>query len=377
MKRASDLDVREKFLWGDKELADMLDGALSVKSDPDRLTHGFHTYPAGLHPDAAQQIIEAVGEGRFFDPFCGGGTTLVEARVKGLEAIGRDLSPIALRVARARAGTPDEATVSRFRSTARKLTEAARHARDLPEEREALEPWYATHALWELESIRRGIHEAEPHVQDLLWVTFSSLLIKVSWRKSDTSMKRVKHRRPPGTTAVLFHKKARELGRRITALREAVPEGTPEPVVEEGDARSMDLDPVHTIVTSPPYPSTYDYLPLQHLRAIWLPDAAPHFDAEIGPRRAWRQGAKGATKRWVADTQAWTREAARVLEPGGSLVVVIGDGLTPAGPVDSVKTTVTAGEEAGLTLVARASVERPDHARDTVRWEHAVLLRKP
>ena len=376
MKKASDLDVRERFLWGDKELAAVLEEALVVRSDPDRLTHGFHTYPAGLHPDAAKLVIEAVGTGRMFDPFCGGGTTLVEARVAGLEAIGRDLSPIALRVARARAGTPDDATVSRFRSTARKLVEVARQARDLPEEREALEPWYATHTLWELESLRRGIHEAEPHVQDLLWVTLSSLLIKVSWRKSDTSMKREKHKRPPGTAAILFHKKARELGRRIEALRAVVPEGTPEPVVEEGDARSMDLAPVQTIVTSPPYPSTYDYLPLQHLRSIWLPDSRPDFDSEIGPRRAWRRGTRDATKQWKKDTFAWTKEAARILEPGGNLVVVIGDGLTPAGNVDSVQTSVAAGEAAGLSLIARASVERPDHARETVRWEHAVVLRK-
>ena len=41
-----------------------------------------------------------------------------------------------------------------------------------------------------------------------------SILVKVSWRKSDTSMQRVKHDRPVGTAAILFHKKARELGRK-------------------------------------------------------------------------------------------------------------------------------------------------------------------
>jgi hypothetical protein len=32
---------------------------------------------------------------------------------------------------------------------------------------------------------------------------------------------------------------------------------------------------------------------------------------------------------------------------------------------------------AGLTIVARASADRPDHARDTVRTEHLVLAQKP
>jgi DNA modification methylase len=359
--------------------AEVLEGALRAASEEQRLTHGFHTYPAGLHPDAARDLIARYGGARILDPFCGGGTTLVEARVAGSTAIGRDLSPVALRVARARTATPPLETIQRYRSTARKLTEAARSATALPARSllDVLGDWYAPCALKELESLRAGIAEAEPAVRDLLWTTFSSILVKVSWRVSDTSNRREKHRRPPGTTAVLFHKKARELGRRMEALAAAVPEGTPDADIASGDARVVRTDaPVDLVVTSPPYPSTYDYLPLQHLRNIWLPDPMPDFDLEIGPRRAWRRGGRDALREWRTDTEAWMAAATACLRPGGHLVIVIGDGLAPKGPIDSARPTEQIASKLGLVLEGRASIERPDHARGTSRWEHALAFRR-
>ena len=72
----------------------------------------------------------------------------------------------------------------------------------------------------------------------------------------------------------------------MEALREVVPEGTPPADLAFGDARRLDVEPVQLVVTSPPYPSTYDYLPLQHLRHVWLPDPQPPFELEIGPAQA-------------------------------------------------------------------------------------------
>jgi hypothetical protein len=229
----------------------------------------------------------------------------------------------------------------------------------------------------ELWSLRQGIDAAPEPIQEMLRAVFSSLVVKVSWRRSDTSAERVRHHRPPGTVATLFHKKARELARRQTALRELVPEGTPEARIYGQDARiGYRKDPMDLVLTSPPYPGTYDYVPLQHLRRTWLEDGKKGESSELGARRSWRDGARGAKAQWVKDTYQWTGAAADSLRPGGHFVVVIGDGITPAGPIDSAETTDTAARKAGLKLVARASVEREDHARGTSRWEHVFAYRK-
>lgn len=66
------------------------------------LTHGFYKYPARFSPTFARAAIETFTEpGQLvLDPHVGGGTSLVEARASGREAVGVDISPLAEFVAR-------------------------------------------------------------------------------------------------------------------------------------------------------------------------------------------------------------------------------------------------------------------------------------
>ncbi len=379
MRTTAGKSSQDRILLGDPDLAERLAVALDASAEVDRGTHGFHTWPAGLHPDAAAELIKLVPGDSVLDPFCGGGTVMVEARIAGRKAFGRDLSQIATRIARVRAASPDEEQLTAMRSAARKMTDIAREATEVPPEPilTAIRQWYAKHAAIELESLRTQIAAADPSVRSMLEIIFSSILIKTSWRKSDTSAQRETHDRQPGTTAFLFHKKARELGRRMAALRALVPEGTPPADIAQGDARRLALpQAVDAVVTSPPYPSTYDYLPLQHLRRVWL-GLDEDDDREIGSRRSWRAGDRDARRAWRADTAQWTAAATNTLRPGGQFVIVIGDGLTPLGAVDTSEATEAGAKAAGLRSLARASVLRPDHARDAARWEHAFLFEKP
>ncbi|MEX2207000.1 MAG: DNA methyltransferase [Myxococcota bacterium] len=378
---AHDRPALSSALRGDETLAERLRAALARGGAVERYTHSFHTYPAGMHADAARDLVALFPGDSVFDPFCGGGTVLVEARASGRRAYGCDVSPVALRVARARCATPDEGVLTAFRSRARKLTELARHASAsgaMPRDEvlRVVERWFAPHVLRELESLSKGIAASDESVRGLLEAVFSAIIVKVSYRASDTKAVREKHDRPAGTTAVLFHKKTRELARQLTELREALPPGTPEAELVLADAReARPTTPVALVLTSPPYPSTYDYLPMQHLRHVWLGER-PDASLEIGARRLWRGGLRRAREIWRGDTDRWTANVAHTLVAGGQLVVVIGDGLLPSGIVDAAQPTLDAARRAGLELVAGASVERPEHAGLTNRREHAFAFRK-
>jgi len=378
--RAAKLVAHERF--GDAQLARSLQAALAQSGEGARYTNLFHTYPAALRADTARELLAAFPSRAVLDPFCGGGTVLVEARAAGRRALGCDVSPVAVRAARARCATPDDAQLSALRGRARALAAQARAASargPLPETRilRAVESWYAPHVLRELECLRRGVAESEPALRELLEAVLASILVKVSWRVSDTRAAREKHERPAGTTAVLFHKRTRELARQMVELREALPPGTPPADVWLGDARELTVrDPVDLVVTSPPYPSTYDYLPMQHLRHVWLGDR-PDAAREIGSRRLFRKGAREARDVWRRDTELWTARVGRALAPGGHLVVVIGDGRVPSGSVDSAAPSISAAERAGLALLAGASLERPDPGRGGALREHVLAFAKP
>ena len=381
-KTAGWLPVEDMQLQGDPELAGTLGQALGRTGREDRWTHGFHTYPAGLHPDAARDLLTLCPEGPILDPFCGGGTSLVEAIAAGREAFGQDLNPVAVRVSIARTRLVDEAWLTRLRSQGRRITEAARAWTELPVDldQDTLRPWYQRSVAIELEGLRQGIRQAPEDLQGLLELCFSSLLIKVSYRRSDTSSKRVETQRPKGTTAVLFHKKVRELARRLTDLREVVPPGTPEPNVRLGDARSLKLEPrFGAVLTSPPYPAVYDYLRLQELRLAWLGlDLGKRDSAEISPRRDFvGPERERGIKRWREDQRSWLKKAHAALLPGGRVFVVIGDGWVASKPIDTLVPIVEDGQRVGLTLLGSASGGRLDEGPGAHRREHVILLEKP
>lgn len=64
-------------------------------------THCYHNYPAMMIPQVADRLIYLYGKNAktLFDPYCGTGTSLVEANIRGIEAIGTDLNPIARLIA--------------------------------------------------------------------------------------------------------------------------------------------------------------------------------------------------------------------------------------------------------------------------------------
>ena len=67
-------------------------------------THCFHTYPAMMIPQIAEKLLTKYGHESqtLFDPYCGTGTSLVEANIKDINAIGTDLNPLARLIAKAK-----------------------------------------------------------------------------------------------------------------------------------------------------------------------------------------------------------------------------------------------------------------------------------
>ncbi len=65
--------------------------------DTKYMTHGLHPYPARMIPQIARRLVTIYARGKepVWDPFCGSGSTLVEAMIMGRNSIGTDLNPFA------------------------------------------------------------------------------------------------------------------------------------------------------------------------------------------------------------------------------------------------------------------------------------------
>jgi len=366
-------DAGDAILLGDPPTADLLLRALRMSGPVDRATHGFHTYPAGLHPDAARLLLE-LAPGPVLDPFCGGGTVLVEAMLAGRPALGLDVSAVACLVARARTRRTTEADRTALRVAAREAAAAARAAvfagAPLPEVPPAVARAYDAPTLVELAAL------AERCGDEGLRAVLSAIVVKVSRRASDTDAGWVDRPRALGTTATFFHAKAREYARRLEAL-EALPAEARARVHRE-DARGVRLrERFGLVLTSPPYPGIYDYVPLQALRRFWLGlDDHRAEQEEMGSRRDFRRDPVAAAKAWREDTHRWIKAARRGLDVGGRLVVVVGDNRVGR-RLDSRGAVVEAARANGMVHVASATVERWDEGIGVVHLEHAIAMEVP
>ncbi|QJW93015.1 DNA methyltransferase [Frigoriglobus tundricola] len=377
--------------------------------------HGFHTYPARMHPVTAARLVSAFVPpfGRVLDPFCGSGTVLVEALIAGRSAIGTDLNPLAVRLA---ACKTRPRTAAELVHLAERAADCATHADDrrkakagasrrFPrEDVELFEP----HVLLELDSIRAKIEtlQDDPARADLELV-LSAVLVKLSRKPGDTSSGTGPRRTAAGFAAKLFVQKTRDLCDRLAALGKLLPTPTQTVTVVQDDATELKhlptgptgtaaavkpgiagdrpRDSIAAIITSPPYAATYDYLAHHALRLRWLGlDAAPLARGEIGSRTAYsRLKPAAARAEWARELERFFRAAARVLAPGGPLVLMMADSAVGDVAIRADEVVSEVGRLCGLLPAARASQPRPHFHGPTAaafrtrpRFEHALLLRK-
>jgi SAM-dependent methyltransferase len=387
---------------GDPAAARLLVAALkAAEAEPDRFTHGFHSYPARMHPEVARILVAELsrpGE-RVLDPFCGAGTVLVEAMVAGRGATGVDLNPLAIRIAREHCAlrSPDER--ARFEATLGRVAGASLdRVRARQPVRAALSPrereFYQPHVLLELAGLFEEIRRIRPETdRRALEIVFSALLVKFSRQESDTSERHTEKRIRKGLVSEFFLRKGRELSQRWAALSEAAGRDARPPTLYTGDARTLRAHLAREgaydlVVSSPPYGGTYDYHAHHARRYPWLGLDTRAFEAaEIGARRHLTRR-RDAAAEWDREVAAYLRAIAAVCRSGARIALLCGDAdLGGAGggrnrPEGVGRYRVDAREQlarlapraAGLVVVAHASQTRPDPRGGTPRHEHLVLL---
>ncbi len=403
------------------------------------LTHAFHPYPGRFHPHLPRTLLRglpaeaglATPGTRVLDPFMGGGTALVEARLAGLPCIGNDLNPIAVLVARERTRPRTQAQALQVLGEARRIAgqvQALRREKNPPRVQlpglQRLTPHYAPHLLAELMQWIRLIDGLpEGAVRQSLRAVFSSAVVKYSNQATDSTPE---ERKTPtiakGAPSRFLVLKTEELVQSQLDLGRLLG-AHPAPVrLLEEDARllpSLGWGEADLALTSPPYPGTYDYYLHHRLRLDWLGlDGQALLDAELFPRRAQLAVQRAAAKATHAaappvphptpkgrrkpeaqpvparpkrgdrslssDWRDMLVALARVLKPEGAAFLVIGDWMDEGHAVDGGAVLTRAAQDKGWHVASSASARRLPHSKAEHRaflrrgkWEHLLhMVRK-
>jgi DNA modification methylase len=414
----SNLELRH-----DGPLGPLLVEALTVPEESGyQLTHGFHPYPGRFHPLLPRTLLRALArpESMVLDPFMGGGTTLVEAMLHGAPSIGNDLNPIAVLVARERTRPRTAVQAAKVVAEARRiasLVETLRRDKRAPRHHMPqygrVAPHYMPHLLAELMQWVRliealpGDPEGAAATRETLRAVFSSAAVKYSNQPSDSQTEGASSPSvPKGAVSRFLVAKCQELTRAQITLAERLPRPIPPVRLLQEDARllpSLGWAEADWIVTSPPYPGTYDYHAQHALRMAWLGIDGSTLEAgEMAPRREQelRQPAPAPPVRgkgrkpapaekpapprpdsWSATMRDALVAMARVLRPGGGLLIVLGDWLDDGHAVDASAMLTRAAEDKGWNLHSRAAARREAFSHKERRayakrgkWEHLLYF---
>ena len=272
-------------------------------------THCFHNYPAMMIPQVAGRLIDKYGSKSriLFDPYCGTGTSLVEANLRNIDAIGTDLNPLARFIAQAKTTPLNTKTLDLYLKDFFDVIFGFRFGKllydyvNLPDFQN-INYWFAKEVQQKLAVIKEYIDNIEDiSIKNFFIVAFSETVRESSWTKNSEfklvrmSTKQMEKfipdvfgimefklsRNQKGLLSFLEAKNGYEAKTNIHSFNTV--KGIPQDILSENSA---DL-----VVTSPPYGdsrTTVAYGQFSRLANQWLGfEDASNIDKELmGGKRA-------------------------------------------------------------------------------------------
>jgi len=367
--------------------------------DTQAWTHNVHRYSGKFVPQIAHKAIELTTDpgDLVFDPYCGSGTTLLEASRTGRRAVGSDLSPLAVLVSRVKTTPVAAAALARMRDqldalVAALLDEAqgglftrpvaddgvfAAADADPRGREDWFRKWFQPAILRQLLVLWHGIDRVEdPAARDVARVAFSDVLRRSSNAHSGYPNvmydKRLPAKQPP---AGPFRRRLAEVTAQVTSLQE-LGDFADRVDVQLGNAAEPALvDAVaDAVITHPPYIGSIPYAEYGALSLTWLGCDPKDLDSRLTGGRRQR---KDVVERFRAGYRGMFAGAARVLKPGGYVFVLVGNPTVKGTVIDLAALSLEYADAVGLEPVARAERAGINRRANKMGAEALLLWRKP
>lgn len=317
-------------------------------------THAVHPYPAKFIPQLPRELIASLypKDGTaVLDPFCGSGTTLVEAALAGAPAVGVDLHPLACLISKVKVTPLQRSLVDAADSALRRAAETD----DSPPPIPALDHWFKPVIQRSLAALVRAIdQEADEDVRDALRVAMSSIVVRVSNQDGETRYAAVEKTVGAASVHDGFREAAAAIDRALVATWAGFFPPAPVRVIHRNvlDVQPGDVGvPVSLVITSPPYPNAFEYWLYHKYRMFWLGmDPIAVRTEEIGARpHYFKRNPHTADDFERQMTQVFGMLAGVMVE-GGHACYVVGDSIIRGETIDNAALLERAADRHGFRL---------------------------
>jgi DNA modification methylase len=158
-------------------------------SNTKEYTHCYHNYPAMMIPQIARKLISDYSpEGNLsliFDPYMGSGTTLVEAKLKGVNSIGTDINPLARLMSKVKLTCYDYDSVVRTNKFFEEQIKTYTPAKKLDYNYITnVDFWFDGNRISELDFLNKLINDLAETLKDFYIVALSECIREVSYTRN-------------------------------------------------------------------------------------------------------------------------------------------------------------------------------------------------
>lgn len=279
------------FIEDERNILDIGDWTFS-DAQTRELTHCYHDYPARMIPQVAGKLLDLFGAHAktLFDPYCGSGTSLVEANIRGVNAIGTDLNPLARLIAHVKTAPLNIKLTKQYIQRFNRIALEEKLSK-IKEETEIygitnLTFWFKPEVLPSLFAIRNFINEIEDEgVRGFFQIAFSETVRESSnTRNGEFKLYRYSQEKlksfSPDAYEIMVGKIDRNFrgGKKFQAILDNLKKTPFTNVYSFNTSEGIPVDVfpeegIDVVVTSPPYGdsrTTVAYGQYSRLSAAWL-----------------------------------------------------------------------------------------------------------
>jgi len=296
--------------------------------------HRLHPYLGKFVPQLVEVFLRKYRPSTVLDPFCGSGTTLVEAATLGIDSIGSDVSVFNCLLARVKTDRYDLALLeTEIHDILMRLEDELQPSMFsiMRETDQYLYQWFAPQARDELFLYRSLIPGYTYH--DILKVILSrsarsarlTTHFDLDFPRRPTLKEYECHKhgricRPVQEARRFLHRYSLDTVKRVKEFAQI--RQSAQACILPGDARALRFPDCDLVITSPPYVGLIDYHQ-QHRYAYELLGLKDNKPDEIGA--SWKGNSRKAVAQYVDDMTSAFENVGKSLPQGGRMVVVVHD----------------------------------------------------
>ncbi|MGD9730834.1 MAG: DNA methyltransferase [Desulfamplus sp.] len=250
-------------------------------------THCYHNYPAMMIPQVANRLINLYGKNAatLFDPYCGTGTSLVEANLNGIDAYGTDINPMARLIAEAKTTIIEleilDLYLKEFNDFLFALNWGINNTNVIFPNFKNIDFWFKEEVKLALASIKQFINNIkDPRVKKFFLVAFSETVRESSFtRNSEFKLYRMPEKQREDFNPDVFKIINSKLARNRMGLKFYMEKNKNDAKTKIYDFNSsekiekIEEESIDIVVTSPPYGdsrTTVAYGQFSRLSNQWL-----------------------------------------------------------------------------------------------------------